>query len=259
MLTKRVIPCLDIRDGRVVKGVRFQGLRDAGDPVECAARYEAQGADELVILDVSATPEGRANAAETVAAVRAVLGIPLTVGGGVRAVADAARLLDAGADKVSVNTAAVDRPELIGELAGRFGVQCTVVAIDAARRELARAPGDRGWEVVTRSGTDRPGIAAVGWAERCVSLGAGEILLTSWDRDGTRSGYDTDLLRSVCGGVGVPVIASGGADSVAHMVEALDAGSEAVLAASIFHDAHTTVDDVKRGLAQAGARVRIAS
>lgn len=252
MLTKRVIPCLDVKDRRVVKGVKFQGLRDAGDPVECAARYEAQGADELVILDVSATPEGRANAAETVAAVRAVLGIPLTVGGGVRAIPDAGRLLDAGADKVSANTAAVDRPELIAELSQRFGVQCTVLAIDAARRES----GD-GWEVVTRSGTNRTGIDAVEWAARAVSLGAGEILLTSWDRDGTRSGYDVELLDAVCGAVDVPVIASGGADTVAHMVEALDAGSEAVLAASIFHDGHTTVNDVKRGLAEAGARVRV--
>lgn len=255
MLTRRVIPCLDVRDGRVVKGVRFQNLRDAGDPAEQAARYEAAGADELVILDVSATPEGRANAAHTVEAVRAVLRLPLTVGGGIRAVEDAARLLDAGADKVSVNTAAVADPALLTRLADRFGRQFTVIAIDAARRD----PDDpeRGWEIVTRSGTHRTGIDAVDWAVETVGRGAGEILLTSWDRDGTRSGYDTALLRAVSDAVPVPVIASGGAAHADHLAEALAAGADAVLAASIFHDGDTTPDDVKRHLRGLGIPVRL--
>ena len=249
-LTRRVIPCLDVKDGRIVKGVKFQGLRDAGDPVERAAAYEAQGADELVILDVSATTEGRANAAETVAAVRAVLSIPLTVGGGVRAVADAARLLGAGADKVAVNSAAVLRPELLTELATTFGRQCTVLAIDAAERP------EGGWEVVTRGGRHRTGIDVVGWAADGVSRGAGEILLTSWDRDGTRSGYDLALLKAVTEAVGVPVIASGGADTAQHLVDGLSAGADAVLAASIFHDDDTTVATIKAQLAEAGVSVR---
>lgn len=253
MLTRRLIPCLDVRDGRVVKGVRFQGLRDAGDPAALAARYEREGADELVMLDVSATPEARGNACETVERVRAVLGIPLTVGGGVRTVDDAARLLEAGADKVSVNTAAFERPALVDELASRFGSQCTVVAIDAA----ARTGASPGWEVVVRSGTVRTGVDAIAWARSCVSRGGGEILLTSWDRDGTRSGYDLDLLRAVCDGAGVPVIASGGADSAAHMCEAVRAGAEAVLAASIFHDGDSSVLDVKRALAAMGVAVRL--
>lgn len=252
MLTRRIIPCLDVRDGRVVKGVKFQNLRDAGDPAEQAARYEADGADELVILDVSATPEGRANAAHTVQAVRAVLGIPLTVGGGIRQVEDAERLLDAGADKVSVNTAAVTDPDLLTRLAERFGRQFTVVAIDAART----ADGE-GWEVVTRSGTNRTGIDAVGWAVEAVERGAGEILLTSWDRDGTRSGYDLALLTAVSSAVGVPVIASGGADGAAHLIEAVEAGADAVLAASIFHDGDTTPDGVKAIMRDAGCVVRL--
>jgi imidazoleglycerol phosphate synthase cyclase subunit len=250
-LARRIIPCLDVKDGRVVKGVRFQGLRDAGDPVERAALYEAQGADELCLLDVSATPEGRGHALETVAAVRAVLGIPLTVGGGVRAVDDASRLLDAGADKVSVNTAAVEDPSLLTVLATRFGCQCTVLALDAAAR-----PGSPGWEVVVRSGTARTGLDAVLWARTAVERGAGEVLLTSWDRDGTRSGYDLALLRAVSEAVPVPVIASGGAASPDHLVEAVRAGASAVLAASIFHDGEKTVGDVKRALAEAGIEVR---
>ncbi|MCB9729804.1 MAG: imidazole glycerol phosphate synthase subunit HisF [Deltaproteobacteria bacterium] len=250
MLTVRIIPCLDVRDGRVVKGIKFQGLRDAGDPAERAAAYEEQGADELVILDVSATPEGRGHAVDTVRRVREVLRIPLTVGGGVRRVDDAARLLDAGADKVSVNTAAVERPEILEELATRFGCQCTVLALDAAAR------ADGGFEVVTRSGTHRTGIDAVQWARDGVARGAGEILLTSWDRDGTKSGYDTTLLRAVSDAVRVPVIASGGAASSAHLIEALAAGASAVLAASIFHYGEMTVDDVKREMAAAGLEVR---
>ncbi len=259
MLTIRVIPCLDCRDGRVVKGVRFQGLRDAGDPAERAAAYEAQGADELVLLDVSATPEGRANHADTVRRVRAELSIPLTVGGGVRRADDAARLLDAGADKVSTNTAAVDTPELVDAIAGRFGSQCAVVAIDAARwPDAPNTGGDDGprWQVVVKGGRERRALDAVAWATEVVARGAGEILLTSWDQDGTRAGYDLELLAAVSRAVSVPVIASGGADTAQHMIEALDAGADAVLAASIFHDGHRTVDDVKAELRRLGARVR---
>lgn len=249
MLANRVVPCLDIDSGRVVKGVRFQGLRDAGDPVECAGTYEAQGADEIVLLDVSATPEARASNLDVVAAVRQVLSIPLTVGGGVRAVDDAARLLDAGADKVGVNTAAVDRPELITEMSERFGAQCAVVAVDAA-------VAGEGWEVVVRSGKVRTGLDAVEWCEKAVVRGAGEILLTSWDRDGTGSGYDLDLIGQVTAAVNVPVIASGGASGFRHMVEAFEAGATAALIASILHDAVTTVAALKREIADAGIRVR---
>jgi imidazoleglycerol phosphate synthase cyclase subunit len=250
-LATRIIPCLDVRDGRVVKGVRFQGLRDAGDPAERALVYEQQGADELVILDVSATPEGRRTRTDTVRAVREVLSIPLTVGGGVRSAEDAGRLLGAGADKVGVNTQAVRDPAILTELAERFGRQCTVVAIDAARRD----DGD-GWEVVVASGKERTGIDAIAWAGEAVRRGAGEILLTSWDRDGTREGYDTELLAAVAAAVEVPVIASGGADSPAHLVAAVRAGADAVLAASIFHYGEWTVGDIKRELAGAGVEVR---
>ncbi|MBC6440278.1 MAG: imidazole glycerol phosphate synthase subunit HisF [Rhodospirillales bacterium] len=252
MLTARVIPCLDVDSGRVVKGVRFQGLRDAGDPVELSTSYEAQGADELVMLDVSATPEGRSNAHHTVAAVREALGIPLTVGGGVRKLEDAATLLEAGADKVAANTAAVTRPGLLTDIAERFGSQCAIVAIDAARREN----GD-GWEVVTMSGRKRTGIDALGWAREAVERGAGEILLTSWDRDGTRSGYDTALLAAVSQAVHVPTIASGGAAAPEHLVEALEAGADAVLAASIFHDGDCRVGDIKRAMIEAGIPTRL--
>jgi len=249
MLANRVVPCLDIDDGRVVKGVRFQGLRDAGDPVECAGAYEWQGADEIVLLDVSATPEGRDNNLDVVAAVREVLSIPLTVGGGVRSSEDAARLLVAGADKVGVNTAAVDRPELINEMSERFGAQCTVVAVDAAAT-------DAGWEVVVRSGKVRTGLDVVEWCRKVVANGAGEILLTSWDRDGTGEGYDLDLISSVANAVNVPVIASGGADGHEHMIAAYRAGATAALVASILHDGVTTVDALKRGIAAAGVGVR---
>lgn len=252
MLLTRIIPCLDVKDGRVVKGVRFSGLRDAGDPAELAQRYEEQGADELVLLDVSATTDGRDTAARTVERVRERLSIPLTVGGGVRGAADAERLLSAGADKVGVNTAAVDRPDLISEIASRFGAQCAVLAIDAARTQVGE-----GWEVVTRAGTLRTGINAVEWARRGQSLGAGEILLTSWDRDGTKSGYDLELLRAVGQAVSVPVIASGGAAGVEHLHQALLAGADAVLAASIFHEAQETVGSLKRQLATRGVAVRL--
>jgi cyclase len=251
MLAARIIPCLDVRDGRVVKGIRFQGLRDAGDPVSLAAAYEAQGADELVLLDVSATPEGRGAARETVAAVRARLSIPLCVGGGVRVADDAGALLTAGADKVGVNTAAVERPELLSELAARYGRQCTILALDAARRET----GD-GWEVVTLSGRRRTGLDALDWARRATDLGAGEILLTSWDRDGTRLGYDLELLRAITATVRVPVIASGGASTPAHLLAGLQAGASAVLAASIFHYGEYDVATLKRELAAHGVEVR---
>lgn len=249
MLTKRIIPCLDVADGRVVKGVRFQGLRDAGDPAERAALYEAQGADEIVILDVAATPEGRGHQHETVRRVRAVLSIPLTIGGGVRTWEDAAALLEAGADKVSVNTAAVERPGLIREISERFGAQCCVLAIDA------RQAGE-GFEVLVKGGRQGTGKDALAWAKEAQELGAGEILLTSWDRDGTRSGYDLELTGAVASAVHVPVIASGGANSAEHIAQAFAAGADAVLAASIFHDGDTTVGDVKTYLAENGVVVR---
>lgn len=250
MLTVRIIPCLDVDAGRVVKGVRFAGLRHAGDPAERAAAYAAQGADELVVLDVSATPEGRGTQVETVRAVRAQLSIPLTVGGGVRSIDNAQVLLEAGADKVAVNTAAVSDPSLLDRMATRFGCQCTILAIDAAAR-----PGG-GWEVVVHSGKQRTGIDAVAWARAAAQRGAGEILLTSWDRDGTRSGYDDALIAAVSQAVTVPVIASGGAAGPEHLVAALRAGADAVLAASIFHDHEMTIGDVKEHLARAGIRVR---
>lgn len=252
MLSRRIIPCLDVRDGRVVKGVRFQGLRDAGDPAELAARYEAEGADEITLLDVSATPEARGAAADTVARVRRVLSIPLTVGGGVRETADAARLLDAGADKVGVNTAAVARPSLISECAERFGAQCVVVAIDAAR-----ALGeDKRWHVRVRSGAETTPIDAVEWAVQAMQRGAGEVLLTSWDRDGTRSGYDLALTRAVADAVRIPVVASGGAAGPEHLLEAFRAGADAVLAASIFHDGEHTVAGLKTFLSTHAVEIR---
>ena len=250
-LSRRVIPCLDVRDGRVVKGVRFQGLRDAGDPVEAAVRYEREGADELVLLDVSATPEGRANAAHTVRAVRRELGIALTVGGGVRTVEDAERLLLAGADKVAVNSAAVADPSLLDRLAVRFGRQCVVLSLDAARTTGTGG----GHEVVTHSGARRTGWEAARWARDAVERGAGEVLLTSWDRDGTGAGYDLELIRSVRDQVAVPVIASGGANGPDAMIEALNAGASAVLAASIFHDGITTVQAVHAQLSAAGIQI----
>lgn len=250
MLTVRIIPCLDVRDGRVVKGIRFQGLKDAGSPADLAETYDRQGADEVTMLDVSATPEGRVTAHDTVREIRERLAIPLTVGGGVREADHAGALLDSGADKVAVNTAAVDRPELIGEMAARFGVQCTVLAIDAAA-----VPGG-GFEVVTLSGKRRTGIDAVKWAREAVDRGAGEILLTSWDRDGTKRGYNLELLRTVSVAVSVPIVASGGAANARHMAEGIQAGAGAVLAASIFHDGTYTVADLKEELAARGVEVR---
>src|SRR2546426_576529 len=224
-LLPRVVPCLDVRDGRVVKGVQFQHLRDAGDPASQAALYESQGADEIVVLDVAASAEGRATQLETVARVRAAIRIPLTVGGGVRSVDDARRLLAAGADKGSVNTAALQRPALLSELAADFRSQCVVLAIDA------RCTGN-GWEALTHGGRQPGRPDAVGWAQEAVGLGAGEILLTSWDRDGTRAGPDLELLRAVLGAARVPVIASGGIGEREHVAEAFPAGAGAALAAS---------------------------
>jgi cyclase len=248
-LRRRIVPCLDVRDGRVVKGVQFQQLRDAGDPAERAARYETQGADEIVVLDIGASPDARATQLETVRRVRAVLRIPLTVGGGVRSVADARGLLAAGADKVSVNTAAVRRPELLAELAGEFGRQCVVLAIDARRAAT-------GWEVLVLGGREVARPDAVAWAREGERLGAGEVLLTSWDQDGTRAGPDVALLSAVANAVRVPVIASGGVGERAHVAAAFDAGADAVLAASVFHDDEDTVEGIKADLAIRGIRVR---
>ncbi len=256
MLTRRIIPCLDVCGGRVVKGVRFANLRDAGDPVERALLYQAHGADELVLLDVSATKESRAAQVETIAAVRAQLSIPLTVGGGVRTIDDARALLEAGADKISLNTAAAERPNLIREIAERFGRQCTVVAIDAAHTEVDVHGESTAWELMTHAGTRRTGLDVIHWARETASLGAGEILLTSWDRDGTRSGYDTALLRAISSAVDIPIIASGGAATAQHMIDALQAGADAVLAAGIFHEGSITVETLKDILAQAGIEVR---
>ncbi len=254
-LTVRVIPCLDVADGRVVKGIKFQDLRDAGDPTELAARYEAEGADELTMLDVSATPQGRAHALDVVRAVRAVLGIPLTVGGGVRSLADARALLGAGADKVALNSAAAARPQLLTELAQAFGCQCTVLALDAARRADHLAD-QLGWELVTHSGKVRTGRDAVAWARQATAAGAGEIVLTSWDRDGTGAGYDLDLIAQIVDAVEVPVVASGGAASPSHLLAALRAGAQAVLAAGMFHRAEYSVSMVKAELAAAFVQVR---
>lgn len=251
MLTRRIIPCLDVRGGRIVKGVRFSNLRDAGDPAERAALYEAQGADEIIVLDISATQEERSAAGSTVESVRAAISIPLTVGGGVRGLEDARVLLRAGADKIGVNSAAVNRPALLRECADEFGSQCVVVAIDAASR-----PDTDGWEVVVRSGAVRTGLDAVAWASKAESLGAGELLLTSWDMDGAQRGYDLSLIREIRQAVSIPVIASGGAGDVSHMRDAFRAGADAALAASLFHDDRTTVREVKSALAAEGERMR---
>lgn len=251
-LTKRIIPCLDVNVGRVVKGINFAGLRDAGDPVELAQRYETQGADELVMLDISATQEARATSLRTVAAIRRVFSIPLTVGGGIRTVDDAAVLLDHGADKVSINTAAVIDPDLLARAADRFGCQCVVLALDAA----ADAALPSGFGVLIRSGKEKANLDAVAWAQRAEALGAGEILLTSFDRDGTRAGYDLALTRAISSAVALPVIASGGAAGPHHLLEALNAGADAVLAASIFHDQQYTIAAVKAFLAANQIKVR---
>ena len=250
MLTARIIPCLDVKDGRVVKGVKFQNLRDAGDPARLARAYEEQGADELVLLDVSATPDGRRTQLDWVRRVRAQISIPLSVGGGVRALQDAAALLEAGADKVGINTAAVRDPGLLERMADTFGSQCTVLALDAARNQ------NGSWNVVIRSGRENLQQDAVEWARRAAGLGAGEILLTSWDRDGTRQGYDLDLLGAISRAVNVPVIASGGASEPQHLLAALNAGADAVLAASIFHYGEYTVGALKEFLYSNQVEVR---
>lgn len=246
---RRIIPCLDMRDGRVVKGVRFSALRDVGDPAALAARYERDGADELTLLDVRATLESRVAMVDTVRAVRRAIGVPLTVGGGVRTIDDASRLLEAGADKVSINSAAVEKPGLLDAIASRFGSQFVVLAVDARRID------DR-WIVTARAGTSATSRDAIEWCVEGASRGAGEILLTSWDRDGTRDGYDLDLIRAASDVVDIPVIASGGANGASHMLDAFNAGADAVLAASIFHDGMTTIDVVKSELARVGVEVR---
>jgi len=255
MLAKRIIPCLDIANGRVVKGVHFLNLRDAGDPVEQACIYDAAGADELVFLDISATPEGRATVVDTVRRVADRVFMPLAVGGGIRIVEDMRRLLLAGADKVSVNSAAVRSPELLTEGASRFGAQCVVLAIDARR---STAPTVDRWEVFVNGGRTPTGIDAVEWAVRGVEAGAGEILLTSMDADGTLNGYDIELTRAVAEAVRVPVIASGGAGAVEHFAEVLTTGrADAALAASLFHDGKLTIPDLKAHLAEQDVPVRI--
>jgi cyclase len=255
--TARVIPCLDVDAGRVVKGVNFVGLRDAGDPVELAARYDAEGADELVFLDITASSDQRETIVEVVRRTAEQVFIPFTIGGGIRTVDDARRLLRAGADKVSVNTAAVDRPELVAEIASEFGNQCVVVAIDARRRRRPDGSPAEGWEVFTHGGRTPTGLDVLDWARRAEALGAGEVLLTSMDRDGTRDGFDTALTAAVSDAVGVPVIASGGVGTLDHLVEGVtDGGADAVLAASIFHFGQHTVHEAKAHMAAAGVAVR---
>ena len=253
-LAKRIIPCLDVKDGRVVKGINFVGLRDAGDPVEQAIRYDRERADELIFLDITASHEGRASMLDAIRRTAESIFIPFTVGGGVRSVDDFRAILGAGADKVAVNTAAVDDPELIARAAERFGSQCVVVAVDARRV----SPEDESprWEVHTHGGRTPTGLDAVEWAARVEALGAGEILLTSMDTDGTRAGYDLDLIRAVTAAVSIPVIASGGAGVLAHLDEALTAGAHAVLAASIFHFGEVTLDQARDYLAGRGHGVR---
>jgi cyclase len=259
MLAKRIIPCLDVTGGRVVKGVNFVDLRDAGDPVEIAARYNDQGADEITFLDITATSDDRDLILHIIEAVASQVFIPLTVGGGVRSVDDVRRLLNAGADKVSFNSAAVANPPVIQAASEKYGAQCIVVAIDAKRRHgedlTARGPG---WDVYTHGGRRNAGIDAVGWARRMAEYGAGEILLTSMDRDGTRIGFDLELTRAVCDAVPVPVIASGGVGALEHLSEGICiGGADAVLAASIFHYGEFTVGQAKALLARDGIPVRL--
>ena len=259
MLAKRIIPCLDVTGGRVVKGVNFLELRDAGDPVEIAARYNEQGADELTFLDITATSDGRDLILHIIEAVASQVFIPLTVGGGVRSVADVRRLLNAGADKVSFNSAAIANPPVIQEASAKYGAQCIVVAIDAKRRLgddlAARGPG---WDVYSHGGRKNMGLDAVAWARQMADFGAGEILLTSMDRDGTKIGFDLELTRAVCDAVPVPVIASGGVGALAHLAEGIQiGGADAVLAASIFHYGEFTVGQAKAVLAQHGIPVRL--
>lgn len=253
MLTRRVVVCLDVQGGRVVKGVQFESLRDVGDPVALATRYEREGADEIVFLDISASAEERATLLDVARRTAEQLFIPLTIGGGIRSADDVGRALRAGADKVSINSAAIGRPEVLGEAAERFGAQCVVASIDARR------DGD-GWRVYSRGGRSATELEAVSWARECVARGAGEILLTSIDRDGARSGYDLELTRAVAAVVAVPVIASGGAGSAAHVREVLGSGgADAALVAGILHDGLTTVGAIKAALVEAGLPVRRAA
>ena len=257
MLAKRIIPCLDVTAGRVVKGVNFLGLRDAGDPVEVAARYDAEGADEIAFLDITASSDHRETIVEVIEAVAARVFIPLTVGGGVRKIEDVRRLLNAGADKVSINTAGVADPQLFARASGRFGSQCIVAAIDARRRD--RNDVARGWEVYTHGGRNATGRDAVQWAREAAALGAGEILLTSMDRDGTRMGFDLELTAAVADAVPVPVIASGGVGTLTHLADGVERGhADGVLAASIFHFGEFTVQEAKRFLAERGIPMRLA-
>jgi cyclase len=251
-LAKRIIPCLDVTAGRVVKGINFVGLRDAGDPVEIARRYDEQGADELTFLDITASSDARDIILHIIEAVAAQVFIPLTVGGGVRQVDDIRRLLNAGADKVSINTAAVTNPQLVADAAGRFGSQCIVVAIDA------KQVGTNRWEVFTHGGRHATGLDAVAWAQHLQQLGAGELLLTSMDRDGTKAGFDLGLTRAVADAVGIPVIASGGVGNLQHLADGITAGhADAVLAASIFHFGEYTVQQAKQLLREQGIEVRL--
>jgi len=252
VLTRRIIPCLDVKDGRVVKGTGFVDLRDAGDPVEQASAYDALGVDEICFLDISASPEGKATILDVVARTADCVFAPLTVGGGVRAVDDVERLLLAGADKISINTAAIRDPELVAAAARHFGNQAIVVAVDAKRR------GDGTWEVYSHGGRTPEGLDALAWCRRVADLGAGEILLTSMDQDGTRTGYDLALVRAVVDAVGIPVIASGGVGSLDHLAEGLAVGgADAVLAASIFHYGQHTIREAKSYLAERGLPVRL--
>ncbi len=256
MLAKRIIPCLDVNAGRVVKGVNFVSLRDAGDPVEIARRYDEQGADEITFLDITASSDARDLILHVIEAVAEQVFIPLTVGGGVRKVEDVRRLLNAGADKVSINTAAVQNPQLVADANARFGAQCIVVAIDARRRNASDA--SQGWEVYTHGGRNTTGLDAVEWAQRVQALGAGEILLTSMDRDGTKSGFDLELTRAVSDAVSVPVIASGGVGNLDHLAEGILQGhADAVLAASIFHFGEYTLRQAKEHLAARGILMRL--
>ena len=255
-VTVRVIPCLDVDAGRVVKGVNFENLRDAGDPVELAAVYDGQGADELTFLDVTASSSGRATMLDVVRRTAEQVFIPLTVGGGIRSVDDVDALLRAGADKVSVNTAAIARPELLAELARRFGSQCIVLSVDARTVPAGGTPTPSGWEVTTHGGRQGTGIDAVEWARRGAELGVGEILLNSMDADGTKAGFDLAMLRAVRRAVTVPVIASGGAGRVGDFAPAVRAGADAVLAASVFHFGELTIGEVKAAMAAKGVTVR---
>lgn len=252
----RVIPCLDVKNGRVVKGVNFEGLKDAGDPVELAARYDAEGADELTFLDVSASQDGRGTMLEVVRRTADQVFIPLTVGGGVRSAEDVDQLLRAGADKVSVNTSAIARPELLQELSQRFGAQCVVLSVDARRVPERGKPQPSGFEVTTHGGTRSAGIDAVEWAQKGEALGVGEILLNSMDGDGTKRGFDLELIEKVRHAVSIPVIASGGAGKPEDFPPAIASGADAVLAASIFHFGEVTISEVKKQVAAAGYEVR---